>query len=85
MDGAAAIVFGGGIGENTPSLRQQICEGLGWLGLDLDIDRNLQTIDREGQITRDGSRLHAFVIPTEEGLMIAHEALRYWRNYGATR
>jgi acetate kinase len=78
MDGAAAIVFGGGIGENTPVIRRQICEGLRWFGLDFDDERNLKTIDQEGQITRDGSRLHAFVIPTEEGLMIAHETLRFW-------
>jgi acetate kinase len=80
MDGAAAIVFGGGIGENTPVVRRQICEGLRWFGLDFDDERNQKTIDQEGQITRDGSRLHAFVIPTEEGLMIAHETLRFWMN-----
>lgn len=72
-----AIVFGGGIGENTPEIRRRICEGLEWFGLDFDRDRNLSTIDCEGQITRDGSRLAVFVIPTEEGLMIAHEAVRY--------
>jgi len=71
----SAIVFAGGIGENTPEVRRRICEGLEWLGLDFDTDRNLATIDCEGEITRDGSRLHAFVIPTEEGLMIAHQAL----------
>jgi acetate kinase len=71
----SAIVFAGGIGENTPEVRRRICEGLEWFGLDLDTDRNLGTIDCEGRITRDGSRLHAFVIPTEEGLMIAHQAL----------
>jgi len=68
-------VFGGGIGENTPDVRGAICEGLEWFGLDFSRDRNQATIDCEGRITEDGSRLHAFVIPTEEGLMIAHEAL----------
>ena len=71
----SAIVFAGGIGENTPEVRRRICEGLEWFGLDFDTDRNLATIDCEGEITRDGSRLHVFVIPTEEGLMIAHQAL----------
>jgi acetate kinase len=75
MGGASAIVFGGGIGENTPDVRRRICEGFDWFGLEFDPDRNLTIINSEGQITRDGSRLHAFVIPTEEGLMIAHEAL----------
>jgi acetate kinase len=40
MGGADAVVFTGGIGENSPEVRQQICEGLGWLGLDFDRDRN---------------------------------------------
>lgn len=74
--GAAALVFGGGIGENTPSVRRQICEGLECFGLDFDPDRNGSVIDREDIITRDGSRLQAWVIPTEEALMIAHEAMR---------
>jgi acetate kinase len=75
MGKATAIVFGGGIGENSPDIRRRICEGLDWFGLEFDPDRNLATIDCEGRITRDASRLNAFVIPTEEGLMIAHEAL----------
>jgi acetate kinase len=73
----SAIVFAGGIGENTPEVRRRICEGLDWFGLLFDGDRNLATIDCEGKITRDESRLHAFVIPTEEALMIAHQALAY--------
>lgn len=71
----AAVVFSGGIGENTPEVRRRICEGLDRFGLDLDADRNTATVDCEGKITRDESHLHAFVIPTEEGLMIAHQAL----------
>lgn len=74
--GVAAVVFGGGIGENTPDVRRRICEGLEWLGLNFDPERNAATVDREGQITRNGSRVHAYVIPTKEALMIAHEALR---------
>jgi acetate kinase len=71
----AAVVFGGGIGENTPYVRQRVCEGLEGLGLQFAPARNAAVIDREGMISRDGSGLHAFVIPTEEGLMIAHQAL----------
>jgi acetate kinase len=72
---ATAVVFGGGISENTPYVRQRICEGLEWFGLQFDPDRNAAVIDREGLISRDDSTLHAFVIPSEEGLMIAHQAL----------
>jgi acetate kinase len=75
---ATAVVFGGGIGENTPYVRQRICEGLEWFGLQFDPDRNAAVIDREGLISRDDSSLHAFVIPSEEGLMIAHQALLCW-------
>lgn len=72
---ASAVVFGGGISENTPYVRQRICEGLEGLGLQFDPDRNAAVIDREGLISRDASTLQAFVIPSEEGLMIAHQAL----------
>lgn len=77
MAGAAnAIVFGGGIGENTPLVRAMVCEGLDWCGLSLDPERNRELVDAEGRITSDNSRLHAYVIPSEEELMIAHEAVR---------
>jgi acetate kinase len=71
----SAIVFGGGIGENSPEVRQQICEGLESLGAEIDPQRNRESVDREARISRDGSPLHLFVIPTEEGLMIAHQAV----------
>jgi acetate kinase len=79
MGGAAAVVFGGGIGEGAFGIRQSICEGLEPLGLELDPVLNADVLGREGRITRDGSRLHAYVIPTDEGLMMAHLALR-WLN-----
>jgi acetate kinase len=74
VGGASAVVFGGGIGENTPLVRREICEGLDSVGLEFDAGRNQQVIDREGVISRDGSRVQAWVIPTEENLLIAHEA-----------
>jgi acetate kinase len=76
LGGAQAIVFGGGIGENTPSVRARALEGFGWCGLTLDAARNERTIDREGRITTDDSRLHAYVIPTQEGLLIAQQVAR---------
>ncbi|MCC5638824.1 hypothetical protein LC593_23930 [Nostoc sp. CHAB 5844] len=53
LDGATAIVFGGGISENTPFVREQVCEALKWCGLVLDGDRNQRTIDCEGRISTD--------------------------------
>jgi acetate kinase len=70
---AEAIIFGGGIGENTPFVRARTLEGFTWCGLTLDPARNEQMIDREGRITTDDSHLHAYVIPTEEGLLIAQQ------------
>ncbi len=77
MGGAAAVIFGGGIGEHAPGIRRGICEGLAPLGLELDPALNEAMLGREGRITREGSRLHAYVIPTDEGLMMAHLALRW--------
>lgn len=75
LGGAKAIVFGGGIGENTLFVRDYICSRLKWCGLELDSERNQQTIDCEGQISMDNSQLHAYVIPVEEGLQIAQQAV----------
>jgi acetate kinase len=76
MGGADAIVFTGGIGENSPVIRARICEGLEWAGLNLDDSRNDQTVGLEGRISTESSRLHAFVIPTDEELLIARDTVR---------
>jgi acetate kinase len=76
MGGADAIVFTGGIGENQPEIRAQICEGLEWAGLRLDHNKNVQMAGQEGQISTNDSRLHAFVIPTDEELLIARDTVR---------
>src|SRR5579864_1669779 len=76
MGGADAIVFTGGIGENSPAVRANICEGLEWAGLSLDGERNQKTMGVEGMISRDDSRLAAYVIPTDEELLIARDTAR---------
>ena len=76
MGGADAIVFTGGIGENSPEIREQICSGLEWTGLRIDHNRNRQSGAFEGRISTDGSKLHAFVIPTDEELLIARDTVR---------
>jgi acetate kinase len=76
MGGADAIVFTGGIGENSPEIRAEICTGLEWAGLRLDYNKNNQMAGQEGQISTDDSRLHAFVIPTDEELLIARDTVR---------
>jgi acetate kinase len=77
MNGADAIVFTGGIGENSAEIREKICGGLSWLGVELDAESNLrQTGGREGVISTDDSRLAAYVIPTNEELLIARDTVR---------
>lgn len=76
MNGSDAIVFAGGIGENSAEIRARICAGFEWAGLKLDHARNEQTIGREGQISAQDSALAAFVIPTDEELLIARDTVR---------
>jgi acetate kinase len=78
MGGASAVVFSGGIGEGASRIRQTICEGLQNLGLEFDPARNENVPEGGGRITREESRLHAYVIPTDEGLMMEHLALRWY-------
>jgi acetate kinase len=76
MGGADAIVFTGGIGENSPEVRARICANMEWAGLQLDERKNRDTVGREGVISREGSRLLAYAIPTDEELLIARDTVR---------
>jgi len=76
MGGADGIVFTGGIGENSPEIRAQICAGLEWAGLTIDPERNQQMVRKEGKISNDDSRLAAYAIPTDEELLIARDTVR---------
>src|SRR5271165_2280946 len=76
MGGADAVVFTGGIGENSAEVRARICEGMEWAGLTIDPTRNQDTVGREGVISTDESRLLAYAIPTNEELLIARDTVR---------
>jgi acetate kinase len=76
MGGADAIIFTGGIGENSPDVRARICQGLEWAGVKLDADVNQQTVGRQAQIGVEGSALPVWVIPTDEELLIARDTVR---------
>ena len=77
MNGAEAIVFTGGIGENSAEIRENICAGLSWLGIELDAELNSKNgTNSKGQISSDGSRVSVFVIPTNEELLIARDTVR---------
>jgi acetate kinase len=77
MNGADAIVFTGGIGENSSKVRADICGGLAWLGIELDPERNTaHSAGLEGLISADASRVAVYVIPTNEELLIARDTVR---------
>jgi len=80
LDGADAIVFGGGIGENAPEIRERICQYMEWCGLKLDRDRNRAAVGlapgRAARISTDESRLAAYVVAADEESWIARETVR---------
>jgi acetate kinase len=76
MGGADAVVFTGGIGENSPDVRARICSGMEWAGLRLDTAKNQDTVGREGKISTEDSKLLAYAIPTDEELLIARDTVR---------
>jgi acetate kinase len=77
MNGAEAIVFTGGIGENAAEIRAKICGELSWLGVELDAELNAKNgAGENGRISADSSRIAVFVIPTNEELLIARDTVR---------
>jgi len=79
MGGADAVVFTGGIGENSPDVRARICAGMEWAGLQIDTAKNQETVGREGKISTEDSNLLAYAIPTDEELLIARDTVRVIR------
>lgn len=71
MGGLDAVVFTGGVGENGPETREEICKDLEFLGLELDKESNDGLRGKEQIITKSSSRVTAMVIPTNEELVIA--------------
>jgi acetate kinase len=76
LNGADALVFTAGIGENRAELRAAICANLDQLGILLDAEKNLATRGVEGVISSATSPVKVLVIPTNEELVVAREAKR---------
>jgi acetate kinase len=72
MNGVDAIVFAGGIGENNPELRQDICDSFTYLGVKIDDEKN-HVRGEEIKISTDDSGVAVYVIPTNEELAIARD------------
>jgi acetate kinase len=76
------LVFTGGIGENAPRIRDLACEGLNWLGYEIDRAQNEKAVGVEADISGKGSRTQIFVIPTNEELLIARDTYRVIEGVG---
>jgi acetate kinase len=77
LGGVDAIVFTAGVGENAGIIRQKALEGLEFMGIDLDFEKNMQTFSKSGEteITKPDSRVKVFVIPTNEELVFVEDVV----------
>ena len=85
LNGADALVFTAGIGENRPSIRSAVCENLSELGIVLDESKNSTTLATEATISAPSSRVKVMVIPTNEELVVAREVKRFLDKSGPTQ
>ncbi|MDD3751113.1 MAG: acetate kinase, partial [Tissierellia bacterium] len=76
MGGLDYIVFTAGLGENSSSARKEICDGLEFLGVEIDDEKN-KTRGKEAEISKDGSKVKVFVIPTNEEVVIARDTKEF--------
>ena len=79
LGGCDIIVFTAGIGENSVSIRREVCEALNVLGVKIDLDAN-QKRGELVKISTDESKIEVYVVPTDEELMIARDTLNLIRN-----
>ena len=76
LGGADAVVFSGGIGENSPLVREKICAGMEWCGLKLDIRLNATALQYDWRISAEDAKLKVYVVHTDEEGIIARETAR---------
>ena len=77
MNGLDALVFTAGIGENQQNVREMVCENMSYLGIEIDTDKNNNfTRGIPFNITKDGSKVQVWIIPTNEEYMIANDTQR---------
>ena len=73
MGGLDAIVFTAGIGENDSAMRANVCKGLEFMGVDFDAEKNANRYSSATEISKPGSKVKVFMIPTNEELVIAKD------------
>ncbi|NIK77649.1 acetate kinase [Paenibacillus castaneae] len=76
MNGLDTLVFTAGVGENSVVFRQAVCEGISFLGVELDHARNAERRKDAREISTEGSRVKVLVVPTNEELLIARDTYR---------
>ncbi len=76
MGGVDIIIFAGGIGENGPETREEICKGLEFLGIEFDQEKNAGKRGKEVIISKDTSKITVIVVPTNEELVIAADTMK---------
>jgi acetate kinase len=74
LGGADAVIFGGGIGENSADVRRRVCDGMEWAGLELDAGLNAAASGRETKLAKDSSRVEAWTVTVDEAAVIARDA-----------
>ena len=75
LRGIDAVVFTGGIGENQINIRKKICEGLEWMGVKIDLEKN-KIKGEQIKISAEDSKVLVYVIPTDEEMVIARDTKR---------
>lgn len=73
MGGLDAVVFTGGIGENSASLRQEVCDHMQFLGIELDTEKNVMCNAQEIEVSMPYSKVKVWIVPTNEELLIARD------------
>ncbi|MBI1349346.1 acetate/propionate family kinase [bacterium] len=81
LNGADAIVFSGGIGENSVRVRHDVCQNLAWAGIELCDDKN-QAVKRNAEtcISKDNSPVQIWVVPTNEEIIVARQTMQAIRD-----
>ena len=75
LGGAEAVIFGGGVGENVPEVREKILTGMQWCGIEVDSTKNRDS-NGLSRISGEGSRVEVWVVPVDEAAILAREAVK---------
>lgn len=80
LGGADAVVFGGGVGENAPAIRARILAGMEWAGLVIDAGANAAAAGAQARISRSDSPVEVWVLPVNEAVILAEQAITVVQN-----